>query len=231
MRALAFLHLWQGRELGRVKQHVLGPKAKDLHVYSKPSKLKLAFSCSFFVFILLPCLPTQASWQRRWDSMRLSWYKKPWLPARSSEDDARYYHEHVKAMDKGLKEKGLEPGKESRAWRWQLPIPLFDQECRADEIDLGSVMHVRVIVYQQLLANRAYYKDFVAEYMSDFLHNTLQHGTWRDDVTLQASCLRWKCFSSLFLVMRVKPPLFPSYALYIRIKSTLFFFTFLDLIL
>lgn len=93
-------------------------------------------------------------------------------------------------MDKGLKEKGLEPGKESRAWRWQLPIPLFDQECRADEIDLGSVMHVRVIVYQQLLANRAYYKDFVAEYMSDFLHNTLQHGTWRDDVTLQASCLR-----------------------------------------
>ena len=226
MRALAFLHLWQGRELGRVKQHVLGRKAKDLHVYSKPSKLKLAFSCSFFVFHLatMSSYASLVAAQMGFDEAQL--VQEAMIASEIQRRWCSLLPRACQGHGQGFEGEGPGAWKGSRAWRWQLPIPLFDQECRADEIDLGSVMHVRVIVYQQLLANRAYYKDFVAEYMSDFLHNTLQHGTWRDDVTLQASCLRWKCFSSLFLVMRVKPPLFPSYALYIRIKSTLFFLPF-----
>ena len=55
-------------------------------------------------------------------------------------------------------------------------------------IKLNSVMDVRVMIYQQLLKEPDRYKGFVNGDCGEYLHSTLKHGEWGDDLCLHGSC-------------------------------------------
>eukprot|EP00438_Fugacium_kawagutii_P035073 Skav208664 [mRNA] locus=scaffold3341:83034:88080:+ [translate_table: standard] len=70
--------------------------------------------------------------------------------------------------------------------RWGLPIP-FPGGSRGEGQKLGSVMDVRVLVYKQLYASRAFYESFCLQPWEEFLSSTLEHGSCGDEAFCDAT--------------------------------------------